>query len=438
MKYILHGIFWIGLYLLLVLAPLFVLILAPAPPGNGFVHDLSMALGFAGAAMMAVMFVLTARFKRATAPFGIDLIYYFHRQIALVALLFVVAHPVLLLMNDPGLWPYLHPAVSPLYLDAGVGSLLALLALVGASLWRKRFGIHYDGWRLWHVILAIVSLPLAIYHIRGFGYYVNMPWKHGLWTLIPLSCLLIVLYVRLLKPAQLRRHPYRVTAVQQERGDAWTLTLRPDGHAGFTFEPGQFAWLTLWHSPFALKEHPFSIASSAEESPQIRFTIKELGDFTRRIGTVQPDQLAYVDAPYGAFSIDRLQAPGYVFIAGGIGIVPIVSMLRTLADRRDRRPLLLFYGYSSWERLTLREDLEALQQRLDLKVVYVLGEPHAGWTGETGMLTTDLLARHLPPEKTELEYLICGPVPMIHAVERSLSVCGISLMRIHSELFDLV
>ena len=78
MNYYRLGLFWVGVYLLLVLMPLFVLLFSP-PAGNGFLYDLSMALGFAGTTMMAVMFILTARFKRASLPFGIDIIYYFHR-----------------------------------------------------------------------------------------------------------------------------------------------------------------------------------------------------------------------------------------------------------------------------------------------------------------------------------------------------------------------
>jgi predicted ferric reductase len=78
------GLFWIGVYLALVSTPVFLLILGPTPPRLGFWWDLSLALGFAGAAMMGVQFVLTARFRRATAPYGIDVIYYFHRYVGVV------------------------------------------------------------------------------------------------------------------------------------------------------------------------------------------------------------------------------------------------------------------------------------------------------------------------------------------------------------------
>ncbi len=169
--------------------------------------------------------------------------------------------------------------------------------------------------------------------------------QRGFFWIVIYLCLALLLYVRLLKPLVLLRHPYRVERVRKEKGNSWTLVLRPEGHRGFTFKPGQFAWLTIRNSPFALKEHPFSLSSSAMQPQTIHLTIKQLGDFTRRIKDISPGQTAYLDGPYGAFSIDRHPYSDYIFIAGGIGIAPIMCMLRTLADRGDERALLLFYAY---------------------------------------------------------------------------------------------
>ncbi|AJF05555.1 ferredoxin reductase family protein [Geoalkalibacter subterraneus] len=430
--------FWIAVYLALVLVPLFALLIGPRPAGSGFWWDLSLALGFAGTTMMAVMFFLTARFQRATAPFGIDLVYYFHRWISLGAALFVVLHPVLFVVQDSYALHMFHPAVMGWELWSGVGSALALAAIMVTSLWRKPLRIHYDAWRVWHALLAVIALALALVHIAGIGYYSGEPWKKGLWLVIGLSCVAVVVYVRLIKPTAMLKRPWRVTEVIEERGSTWTLVLRPEHHAGFLFLPGQFAWLTLERSPFAMKEHPFSIASSAENPLELRFTIKELGDFTRRIGQIKRGTKAWIDGPYGTFSIDRMQAPGYVFVAGGVGIAPIMSMLRTLDERGDKRPLQLFYAYHTWERLTFREELEELRGRLDLDIVYVLNDPPSDWEGETGYLTEDIFARHLCAGRSQLECFICGPTPMIEVAEKSLAHQGVPRGQIHSELFDLV
>lgn len=72
-------IYWISIYLVLVLAPLFVLLLGSVPSGSGFLWGFSMALGFTAMAMMGVQFILNARFRRVVAPFGIDIVFFFHR-----------------------------------------------------------------------------------------------------------------------------------------------------------------------------------------------------------------------------------------------------------------------------------------------------------------------------------------------------------------------
>ena len=436
MNYVQRGFFWIGVYLCLVMTPLFVLLLAPGPSGNGFWWDFSIALGFAGTSIMGTMFVLTARFRHAAAPFGIDLIYYFHRWIALVAFFFIIAHPAILVFLEPSLLGDLKPSVISWHMLAGAASIAALTALMVTSLWRQPLRIHYDAWRIGHALLAITALGLAIVHIEGVGIYVSSPWKRVLWATISACCLALLFYVRLIKPLVLLRHPFRVEQVVKELGDAWTLVLRPDG-SEFTFLPGQFAWLTLFHSPFALKEHPFSISSSAMQTETIHFTIKELGDFTARIKDVIPGQIAYIDAPYGAFSIDRHPSSDYVFVAGGIGIAPIMSMLRTLADRGDKRSLLLIYAHKSWENLTFQEELKKLKEQLNLRVVYVLENPPHDWQGESGFITDDILTRYLPDVPEQYEYYLCGPLAMTAIVEKTLQKQGVPLYQIHSELFNL-
>jgi len=153
---------------------------------------------------------------------------------------------------------------------------------------------------------------------------------------------------------------------------------------------------------------------------------------------VQPGTTAYVEGPHGAFSIDRYPGPGCVFVAGGVGITPIMSMLRTLADRRDPRPQLLVYGARSWDDVTFRDELEALRERLDLRLVYVLSEPPYDWPGERGRISFELLERHLPQDRAERLYFICGPPPMMEGVEQSLRRAGVPWPRIYTERFTMV
>ncbi|MFZ6027574.1 MAG: ferric reductase-like transmembrane domain-containing protein [Chloroflexota bacterium] len=438
-KRVAQGIFWLIVYLLLTLAPLFVLKIGPVPEGRGFWREFSVALGFCGLAMVMLQFILTARFRRIKYPYGSDIVYYFHRQISQVAFALILAHPIILFIVKPDTLQLLNLLQAPWRARFGVTGLVVLFLLVSLSVFRKKLKFHYDEWRITHGIFAVAAVALAMAHIIGVGYYISTPLKQFLWGGYGVFWMGLLLYVRVIKPWMEYRRPYEVANVKAERGDAWTVTLHPVGHGGFRFQPGQFAWLTLRSSPFADKEHPFSISSSSEQTGSIAFTIKNLGDFTATVKDIQAGELAYLDGPHGGFSIDRHpHAPGFVFIAGGIGITPMMSMLHSMADRGDQRPAILLYGSNTWDAITFREELDDLAQHMNLKLVHILAKPPEGWSGERGFITLDVIKRHLPPASARYEHFICGPDPMMNAVEKALRAHEVDWGDFHSERFDLV
>ena len=108
-----------------------------------------------------------------------------------------------------------------------------------------------------------------------------------------------------------------------------------------------------------------------------------------------------------------------------------------MADRQDVRPVLLFYGNRDWDDVAFREELERLEDRLTLAVVHVLERAPDDWAGETGYVTADVLARHLPPGHRRFQYFICGPDPMMDAAESALIGLGVPPERVHSERFGM-
>lgn len=433
------GVVWLVLYAALLAAPLLVLASGLGTgAGSGRWFDFAMGLGFGALGVMGGQFLLTARFRRATAPFGIDVVYLFHRWLAVGGLGLLFGHYLILRIGFPStLRPWL-PGDAPSYMTAGRVSLALFGVLVASSLWRRRLGIEYDRWRVAHAVIAVAGITLALVHVRGVGYYTGVFWTRVVIDLFAGSLVAIVAYVRIVKPLLNSASPYRVRSVRPERGSVTTLSLEPEGHEGMAFLPGQFGWLSLGRAPWRAAEHPFSFSNAPDGSGRVELTIKELGDFTRRIPETEVGTVAYLDGPHGVFSVDRYpDASGFFFLAGGIGIAPIMSMLRALADRGDARPHRLVYGNRSWDRVTFREELEALEQRLDLEVSHVLQEPPEGWQGETGLPTPELVRRVVAGCPEEAHCFLCGPVPMSEMAQRALRQAGVPTRHVHFELFEM-
>jgi predicted ferric reductase len=429
--------FWVLLYAFLIVSPSAILLLDARSMNREFLRELSVMLAFVGLALMGLQFVPMARPPFLTGVFDMDAFYSWHHKLSLVAFAFILAHPILLFVNNPYTLTLLNVVTAPWRARAAVAATVALIALVLMSVWRRPLEIAYERWHWLHDLFSVLAAGLALYHVFKVNYYTSNPTLRILW--IVLACLwgAMVVYARVVRPLVLSRRPYRVAQIVQERGAAWTLSLEPVGHRGLSFRPGQFAWLQVWRSSLAIEHHPFSFSSSAERSERIEFTIKELGDWTAQIKDVRVGQRVYIDGPYGTFGPDVHPAPGFVFLAGGIGSAPILSMLRTLADRRDERPLLFFYGSRTWEEATYREEIKALRARLNLQVVHALEEPPQDWKGETGFITRQMLDRYLPGDRKNRQYFVSGPLPMIDSVEASLRQLGIPRNRIQSEKYEM-
>lgn len=431
--------FWIALYLAITLLPLLVLLLHAPPEARDFWTEFSVALGFIGLAMIALQFALTARINRIESSYGIDIILQFHRYISLVAFTLIIIHPLILFINEPETLELLNFFQAPWRARFAVIGTLALIILVITSIWRQRLGIPYEEWRIAHGILAVSAVGFGIAHAVGVGHYLNLFWKIVLWSAVAVLALLLLIYVRLVKPWLMTRKLYLVEEVIPQRGDVWTLALRPRGHEGITFQPGQFAWITLEISPFRMREHPFSMSSSGDHAERLEFSIKALGDFTKTIKDVKPGTKAFLDGPYGTFTIDKYwDAAGFVLVAGGIGITPMMSMLVTACERKDDRPFLLIYGSKTWEDITFREELEALKDELDLRIVHVLREPPEDWEGEKGYVDKELLEKYLPTHPGSRQYFICASPKMMDQVEAAFYELDVPVTHVHMEHFNLV
>lgn len=437
--------FWLGLYVFLVLLPLVLSQLGPVPAPRGFVAELGIAMGFVGLSMMGAQFALTARFPSIAGSLGQDTMLQFHAQAGVIAFIFVLAHPILLIASDPDYLSFFDPRVNApraVSLSAGTGALLLVVVL---PLFRKRLGMAYEWWRFTHGVLSAFVVLVGTAHVVMVGLeggYTSVLWKQAIWVGLGILAIALLVRMRILAPWLTAKTPYRVAENIRETDDTRTLVLEAVGHDGMPFKPGQYAWITLGDSPWTLAQHPFSFSSSATEPLRPAFTIKALGDFTQSLDRIEPGTTALLEGPYGAFHPENDPTPNLAFIVGGIGVTPAMSMLRTVRARSESRGLFMLYANNSPEDIVFKDELEQMREAMGLRLVHVLRNPgamaDAAPITEEGLIDAGLIAKHAPPpDDDSWTYYICGPEPMMNAAERALLDRGVNPKRIRSERFNI-
>ena len=425
-------------YLLLIFLPLIVLIVFPMPPGRDFWRDFSVALGYVGLAMAGMQFLPTARLRFASDLFDMDRLYKMHHYLSVVSVILVLLHPMILVFNNPSTLLLLNPLTAPWRAQAGLIGLGGLLLIGITSVLRKEVKLGYDAWHGLHDLLAMAIAVFALIHIFKVNYYTATPAMTAVWIGQAFIWAGMTVYMRILKPLQLMRQPYTVERVITETPDTWTVVLKPDGHEGLDFNPGQVAWISINRSPFGLHRNPFSISGSAHRKDELRFSIKALGDFSSSIGELKGGERVYVDGPFGSFTLENPRTQkGLALLAGGIGAAPIMSILHTMEDSSDQRPVYLFYGNYDEENIIFREELERLKKKLNLKIIYVLEKAPPGKQYEQGFITREMLERTLPENYEELYYFVCGPLPMIEAMQKHLEGMDVSDWQISTEKYEM-
>jgi predicted ferric reductase len=424
------------LYPLLILAPLAIFAALNPVSDHSRLEMVGIGCAVVGFMILALQFVLTARLRWVEAPFGLDVLLVFHRVMALVATAALLVHPILIAWGEG--WPLLTGVRVHWYIWVGRAALALLLLQVLASLSRRTVRLPYERWRRIHNVFAPTILTLGFVHGVASG-----DDMHGaglvVWAAPPTVALACWLYGLVVRPRLLLRRPFRVIGVREEAPKIWTLTLKAHARRPFDFAPGQFQFLRVHGSGVSAEEHPFSIASSPTQTGSIAVTIKESGDFTRGIGRVRPGDVATVHGPFGRFSHTlHPNEKKLVFVAGGVGITPLMSMLHYMRDHRETRSVQLVYASRGPSDILFRDELKAIAASgfPALRVTHVLATASDSWTGETGKLDAKRLARLCGGVEGQAFYLCCPP-PMTASLVRGLRQMGVSPSRIHTDQFSL-
>lgn len=427
---------WLVAYVAVVAAPSLIWLVTASP--HPLWNRLATLTGLLALSGLVCSALLPSRLRSLNRTLGIESVIDVHRYLGTATASMVFVHLACVVAENPASVILLDVTSAPGKAKAAVGATIALVALVVLTLLRSRTRYTYELWRWGHLALALTVLLLAGLHVWSVHQLADHPVMGPVLGLLAAATVLVLAYRWLWSPAFDTAARFVVREVRRESPTVSTVVLTPQqGEPSWAFAPGQFAWLRLNRSS-AAEDHPFTIASSAHAAAT-EFTVRHSGDFTRRLRRLAPGQSVWVDGPHGAFTNEHSTSSGFAMIAGGVGVTPMMSMLRTAADRGDRRPYRLLVVASTVDDLLFRAELAKLRSRLDLRVTEVLRRPLDGWHGHTGEISLHLLSLVLADadHPDDVEYFVCGPPSLVAGALAALDAASVDPHRVHTELFDL-
>ena len=215
-----------------------------------------------------------------------------------------------------------------------------------------------------------------------------------------------------------------VASIEAVTHDMRYVTLRVVEPADLAFFPGQYVDVAI---PGTDHTRSFSMANTSTKEGHLEFVIKVYpgGLFSEHLETTLAvgDRVDVV-GPFGVFTLRDGRSSDLVFIGGGAGMAPILSVLRALAERGSTRKATFYYGARRRGDLCLEKELLRIEQELpNFTYVPALSDPDdAPWEGEVGLIT-DVVRRH-ETDLSEADSYVCGPPPMVEAAMETLAALG--------------
>ncbi len=404
-------------------------------------REATAATGMVAGVALVLQFVTSGRFELLSGRIGIDVTMAFHKWSARVLLLMVIIHPLTFIvpnvLSDPSRsldW------LTYLFFDrrfvTGTVSGVAIILLVVTALYRERLG-HYTLWRATHGLMAIAAVVFLVLHVIRAGHYARVFPLDVLWPMLAIAVLASALIVYGGRALQMATTSWRVSGNRKVADGLWEVTVSPKPRRRLRYRAGQFAWVSFGGKRFPLFDHPFSIASAPSAGGDLSFLIKESGDFTRRIGAIPVGTRVGLDAPHGSFVLDVASGRPLLLIAGGVGIAPILGILRELAATADKRPVRLIYAGMRPEAMIAPERILREAEGIDLRAIFLAEDAAADWPQGRGRVTSAVIDAALAGlDRAQVKAMLCGPGAMMCAACDLLGRAGVPLAAIRYERFD--
>lgn len=345
--------------------------------------------------------------------FGLDKIIKFQRKFSILTMIFILSHPLFFILSAKSVWPFIIPDFSVIPLAFGLTSFyIFMLALIASKIYKR---ISYQVWQYIH-ILTYWLFFFVLYHAFYWGsdsvnYLIKI-----IYFILFLIIIIGIVYRTNYKFKKRRARKFYVKEVRPETYDSFTLILKPT--KPFSFKAGQFCFLRLNKNKLYAR-HPFTIASAPGEA-ELRFTVKLTGRFTKALSELKMGEEVIMEGPYGIFNSEG-ENKDLIFMAGGVGITPFMSMILDRLKSDKLHKIILLYGSKTEKDIIYRERLDNIKTDW-LKKVYILSQSETAPETdnyETGYINEAIIKKYVSHINNSLFY-ICGPEPMKNSLKKIL------------------
>ncbi|HEY2003872.1 MAG TPA: ferric reductase-like transmembrane domain-containing protein [Candidatus Saccharimonadia bacterium] len=389
--------------------------------------------GIIGLVLYVWGLVLSTRIGLVENMFGgLNRVYVSHAIVGSASLMILLMHPFFSAASyyEYGLAVVAHFFVPQLaYIGSAFGiiALITMIVLLVLTLFVK---LAYKLWLSTHRLLGVVYLLIALHIILTPNQVMrdhNMAaFMYG--TLIVGA--LAYIYRTLMPDVFVRRYLYTIQSAVPKASNVVEVTLQPVGKA-IHFKPGQFIFLSVNSDKVTREWHPFSVAS-ADTSKSLTLDIRSLGAYTESLNKLLPylvGSTVRVEGAYGRFSYRNFGNVNQVWIAGGIGITPFLSMAQALGNGPYN--IDLYYTVKNNSELIDLEKLAAHQSRRPGQAFRVFPYINDRYGNHLSATFIDQHTGNLPAH----DFLLCGPPAMMRSVTSQLVKMGVPEQHIHSEEF---
>jgi predicted ferric reductase len=395
---------------------------------SSILRSLGQIFGLLGMTVFIINIILSARIRFIEAFFGgIDKAYKAHHLLGGISFLLLLFHPLVLAFKLAGVSfkaaaLFLLPG-SDNAINFGIVALALFIVLLSVTYFIK---LRYHWWKLSHKFLGIVFF-LAIFHTFFIASDISryLPLKVYMAGLV-LAGAAAYIYRTILSWVLVDKYEYTVEAVYPLGSQIVEIEMLPRGKK-LIFKPGQFIFVSFLGKDFSKEIHPFSISSGSGDK-KLKIAIKSLGDYTSRLKDLKPGVVVKAEGPFGRFSYLNGFSKKQIWIGGGIGITPFLSMARSL--QAGEYQVELYYCAKTQAELVFIEELLAMAGRLpdNLKIFPFCADNQGILNANTVYKTSGgLLGKDI---------FLCGPPAMMKNLKQQFKEMGVPGRNIHSEEFN--